>query len=99
TQRPIPGDTMVTTLDLEFQQICEDELRQHTKRGAFVMMDVQTGDIIALASWPSFDINLFVPSATQAVLDKLTNDKNKPLRGRAFMDIYPPASTFKVITA
>ncbi len=99
TQRPMPGDTLVTTLDLDFQKICEDELRQHTKRGAFVIMDVQTGDILALASWPTFDLNLFVPSMSQAMLNKLVADKNKPLRGRAFMDTYPPASTFKVVTA
>lgn len=99
TQRPVPGGTLVTTLDLEFQQICEEELRRHTKRGAFVIMDVQTGDVIALASWPTYDLNLFVPSASEEVFNKLTNDKNKPLRGRAFMDTYPPASTFKIITA
>jgi penicillin-binding protein 2 len=99
TKKPIPGQTVVTTLDLDFQQICEDVLRQNVKRGAFVIVDVYDGDILAMASWPVFDPNLWVPSIDEKDYARLTKDKDKPLRGRAFMDTYPPASTFKVITA
>jgi penicillin-binding protein 2 len=99
THHPVPGLTLVTTLDLDFQQICEDVLRSNVKRGAFVIMDVETGDVIALASWPTFDPNSFVPSIPQAEYNSLLKDKDKPLIGRAFMGVYPPASTFKVVTA
>lgn len=99
TQQPVPGLTVVTTLDLDFQQICEDVLRSRVKRGAFVIMDVATGDIVAMASWPMFNPNSFVPSISQDTWNSLLRDKNKPLLGRAFQGIYPPASTFKVVTA
>jgi penicillin-binding protein 2 len=99
THHPVPGLTLVTTLDLDFQQICEDVLRSNVKRGAFVIMDVETGDIVAMASWPTFDPNNFVPSIRQDDWTALLKDKDKPLVGRAFQGIYPPASTFKVVTA
>ena len=98
TRHPVPGDTLVTTLDLDFQRICEQILDQDVKRGAFVVIDAQSGDVLALASWPAFDLNLWVPSILKKDYDALNRDKDKPLRGRAFMDVYPPASTFKVIT-
>ncbi|MGI8604517.1 MAG: penicillin-binding transpeptidase domain-containing protein [Verrucomicrobiales bacterium] len=99
TRKPVPGQTVVTCLDLDFQRICENVLKDSVKRGAFVIVDVWDGDIIAMASWPMFDPNLWVPSIGQKDFARLTKDKNKPLRGRAFMDVYPPASTFKVVTA
>jgi penicillin-binding protein 2 len=99
TQQPVPGLTLVTTLDLDFQQICEDVLRSRVKRGAFVIMDVATGDVVAMASWPMYNPNSFVPSISQDTWNSLLRDKNKPLLGRAFQGIYPPASTFKVVTA
>lgn len=99
TQHPVPGHTVVTTLDLDFQQICEDVLRANVKRGAFVIMDVETGDVIAMASWPMFNPNTFVPSIREADYAALRNHKDKPLIGRAFQGVYPPASTFKVVTA
>lgn len=99
TQHPVPGGTLVTTLDFDFQQICEDVLRSNVKRGAFVVMDVSTGDVIAMASWPMFDPNSFVPSISQDEFNALNKHKDKPLLGRAFMGAYPPASTFKVVTA
>jgi len=99
TQHPVPGLTLVTTLDLDFQEICEDVLRSNVKRGAFVIMDVESGDVVAMASWPMFDPNSFVPSIRQEEYNALINNKDKPLLGRAFMGVYPPASTFKVVTA
>ncbi len=99
TRKPVSGDTLVTTLDAEFQKICEDVLEDNVRRGAFVIIDVNTGEVLSLASWPMYDPNLFVPSIEQKVWDKLSKDEDKPMRGRAFMDVYPPASTFKVITA
>ena len=99
TRQPVPGATVVTTLDLDFQQICEDVLRSNVKRGAFVIIDVETGDVISLASWPMFDPNRFVPSIKQEEWTALLKDKDKPLIARAFQEVYPPASTFKVVTA
>jgi penicillin-binding protein 2 len=96
---PIPGDNVVTTLDLHLQQECEDVLSKSIKRGAIVVMDPATGDVLAMASWPSFDPNLFVPSISDAEFNKLNNDPNIPLIPRAFRASYPAGSTFKLIVA
>ncbi len=97
--KPRPGGTVVTTLNLEWQQAAEKALRENTKgRGAFAMVDVRTGEVIVLASVPNFDPNSFVPAISQKDYDALRNDKNTPLVSRAFAGVYPPASTFKTIT-
>lgn len=98
-EAPIPGQTLVTSLDLFMQQTAERTLRDYTKRGAFVIMDVPTGDVLAMASNPCYDPNLFAFGVREADYKKLLEDKNKPLFCRAKNGTYPPASTFKVITA
>ena len=59
---PEPGYNVVTTLDLRLQQLAEKALEAKAKRGAIVIIDPKNGDILALASWPTYDPNLFVPS-------------------------------------
>ncbi len=94
---PVPGKNVVTTLDLPLQKLCEETLARGAKRGAIAMLDPYTGDVLALASWPSFDPNLFVPSISKFDFDRLNNDRNNPLIPRAFRSSYPAGSTFKVI--
>ncbi len=96
---PKPGGTLVTTLNLVWQKAAEQALRENTEgRGAFVMIDCHTGEIVVMASVPNFDPNVFIPFITQDEYDKLRNDKDTPLVSRAFAGVYPPASTFKTIT-
>jgi penicillin-binding protein 2 len=94
---PIPGDNVVTTLDLHLQQLCEQSLAKGAKRGAIVMIQPSTGDVLAMASWPSFDPNLFVPSISDADFRRINEDPNIPLIPRAYRASYPAGSTFKVI--
>lgn len=97
--RPKPGGTVVTTLNMEWQKAAEKALRENTLgRGAFVMVDVHTGEILVLASTPNFDPNAFIPSISQEDYDALRNDASNPLVSRAFAGVYPPASTFKTVT-
>ena len=97
--KPRPGHTIVTTLNMEWQRIAENTLRKHTDgRGAFVLVDVHTGEVLVLASVPNYDPNAFIPSISQKDFDALRNDKSTPLVSRAFAGVYPPASTFKTIT-
>ncbi|MGI9242966.1 MAG: peptidoglycan D,D-transpeptidase FtsI family protein [Verrucomicrobiales bacterium] len=98
-RHPVPGSTVVTTLDLEMQQLAETILKNGVKRGAFVVMNVRTGEVLTLASYPAFNPNDFSPSISQTRFDELQNDPNIPLFARAFRGSYPPASTFKVATA
>src|SRR6202795_2959353 len=93
---PVPGHTVVTTLDLHLQELAEKALEAKAKRGAIVIVDPNTGDILALASWPTYDPNVFVPSISPEKFKALQDDPNIPLLPRAFRSSYPPGSTFKV---
>lgn len=97
--KPKPGFNVVTTIDLEMQRICENLLAEKVKRGAMVIMDVRNGDIMAMASFPQFNPNDFIPSISQEKYSALVEDPAKPLFPRAFRAAYPPASTFKVPVA
>ncbi len=93
---PDPGYNVVTTLDLRLQQLAEKALEAKAKRGAIVIIDPNNGDILALASWPTYDPNLFVPSISAEQFKLLQDDKDIPLLPRAYRSSYPPGSTFKV---
>lgn len=95
---PVPGNNVITTLDLDLQRICEETLAAGTKRGALTVIEVATGEVLAMASWPTFNPNLFIPIISKKDLDRLTNDPAVPLLPRAFRSAYPPGSTFKTIT-
>ena len=94
--QPLPGNNVVTTVDLRLQELAEKALESNAKRGAIVIVDPNSGDILALASWPTFDPNLFVPSISAEQFKALQDDPNLPLLPRAFRSAYPPGSTFKV---
>jgi penicillin-binding protein 2 len=93
---PVPGHTVVTTLDLRLQELAEKALEAKAKRGAIVIMNPNNGDILVLASWPNYDPNLFVPAISAEKFKALQDDPDIPLLPRAFRSSYPPGSTFKV---
>lgn len=93
---PVPGYTVVTTLDLKLQELAEKALESKAKRGAIVIIDPNTGDILAMASWPTFNPNAFIPNISAEKFKELQDDPNIPLLPRAFRSSYPPGSTFKV---
>jgi penicillin-binding protein 2 len=92
---PEPGYNVVTTLDADMQRLAEKILQKRAKRGAIVVMDPATGDVLALASWPTIDPNDFVPTISEEKFRKITNDPNIPMLPRAYRSAYPPGSTFK----
>jgi penicillin-binding protein 2 len=98
-KRPRPGGTLVTTLNLPWQKLAEEILRKGCRRGAFVVIDVVTGEVLVMASQPSFDLNLFIPGINDVAFKALEADPSQPLFGRAFQSAYPPASSFKPIVA
>jgi penicillin-binding protein 2 len=97
--RPRPGGTIVTTLNLEWQKLAEKVLRNGCRRGALVVVDVVTGEVLVMASRPSFDLNHFIPGISDADFKALQDDPSQPLFGRAFQSGYPPASSFKPVIA
>ncbi len=96
-QPPVPGDNVITTLDQNLQRICEKVLSENCKRGAIVILDPWSGEILALASWPQYNPNHFVPVINPEIYRKLSQDPADPLLPRAFRSAYPPGSTFKTI--
>ncbi len=98
-KRPRPGGTVVTTLNLKWQKLAEATLRDGCRRGAFVVIDVVTGEVLVMASRPAFDLNRFIPGINDVDFKALEVDPAQPLFGRAFQSAYPPASSFKPIVA
>ncbi len=90
---PLSGDKLTLSLDINIQLAAHYAL--NNKRGAVVVIDTNNGEILALASTPSFDSNLFVNGISQANYQDLLNDPDKPLFNRAIRGLYPPASTIK----
>ncbi|OLP16797.1 penicillin-binding protein 2 [Leptolyngbya sp. 'hensonii'] len=92
---PVAGSPVQLTIDLDLQRTAEKALGN--RRGAVVVLDVKTGAVLALASGPTFDPNLFTRKMTTAEWKGLQNP-DKPFLNRALQG-YPPGSTFKVVTA
>ncbi|MGL5019461.1 MAG: hypothetical protein ACRDBP_15100, partial [Luteolibacter sp.] len=78
-KRPRPGGTLVTTLDLGWQKLAEETLRKGCRRGAFVVIDVVTGEVLVMASRPSFDLNNFIPGINEEDFKVLNEDPSQPL--------------------
>lgn len=98
---PTPGRDLVTTIDLDLQNAAEEQLKNSaTRRGVLIAMDPNNGEILALASAPTFDPNLFSQRITtkegRAEYVALLNDPETPLLNRAVQSRYPPGSTWKI---
>ena len=97
TVNAIPGDNIYLTLDQKLQR--ETEALFEEKVGAAVAMDPNTGEILAMVSSPSFDPNLFVNKMSPAEWKLLESDARRPMENKAIQAEYPPASTYKIVTA
>ncbi len=93
---PTMGKTIQLALDTDIQQAASDALGERT--GAVVVMDVNTGGIIAMLSKPGYDTNQFITGLESAQWQEWLNNPEKPLLNRATQAAYPPASTFKLVT-
>ncbi len=93
-----PPDTIYTTLDMDLQ--LQAQLALRTFAGAVVVLERDTGRVLALASNPHFDPNAFIPDNfnSQALLQEMMNNPYQPLLNRATVGQYPPGSVFKVVT-
>ena len=91
----VPGNNVVLTLDKEVQQTAFEALQG--KEGAIVALDVSNGAVLAMASTPAFDPNVFARGVTADEWRSLMNDGLHPLNNRAIHGQYPPGSTFKIV--
>jgi len=100
SQASQPGQSVVLTIDVELQRKTVDVLREFmgtSDNAAAAVMDVHTGEILAMVSLPSYDNNLFSETLSQEELDALLSEPGKPLVNHAIAEMYPPGSSFKPI--
>jgi penicillin-binding protein A len=98
--RPKQGGTIVTTIDPKLQEVAHAALG--SLAGAVVAMDPSTGDVLAMTANPSYDptpLASHTAKVARAAERKLVHSPGKPLLSRAFQQLYPPGSTFKLVTA
>jgi penicillin-binding protein 2 len=96
-ERPVAGNDLELSLDIELQHVAEEALGQ--RRGAVVALDPWTGEVLVLASTPSFDPNKFARGISTLDYRGLTTDPDQPLYNRALRGTYPPGSTIKPLMA
>ncbi len=92
-----PGNNIYLTIDQRLQRKAEELLKD--KAGAVVAMEPSSGQILAMASSPAFDPNEFVTGLTHDEWNTLISQPNKPMGNKAVKGEYPPASTYKIVTA
>lgn len=92
-----PGDNLQLTIDYRLQNYALARLGGES--AAAVVMDVQNGDLLAISSAPSFDPNLFVRGISSADYKALVEDDHRPLADKSVQGLYPPGSTYKMVTA
>ncbi len=99
--QPQSGQDLVTTIDYDLQLAAEEQLaNSSTKRGTIIAMDPNNGEMLAMASAPSFDPNVFVKGSSDPAGRKQIaaywQDETRPLYNRAIQGRYPPGSTWKI---
>jgi penicillin-binding protein 2 len=97
-----PGLSLALTIDLDLQQkvteILQQAMADGSRNAAAVVLDVHTGEVLAMVSLPAFDNNLFSGSMTDEQLQALLDDPGHPLLNHAISEMYPPGSIFKQVT-
>ncbi len=95
--KSLPGRDVYLTIDADLQKTAQEALGDNA--GAVVVMEVNTGRVLALASTPACDLERFSDGLDEIEWAALMHDKRNPLMNRAIQGKYPPGSTFKVVTA
>lgn len=96
-ENPVPGEDIRLHLDMRLQKLAHELL--DGRRGAIVAIEPKTGGLLALASVPGFDANLFVTGISVEAYRELSHSLDKPLFNRALRGQYPPGSTLKPMLA
>ena len=99
-----PGSSLTLTIDVREQKLAERALKWAMKsvgmtRGVVIVMNPQTGEVLAMVSLPTYDNNDFARGISNSDYAKLLKNKDKPLTNHAVQAHYPPGSTYKLVTA
>ncbi|MEK7595310.1 MAG: penicillin-binding protein 2 [Patescibacteria group bacterium] len=103
-KKPIPGKSLFLTIDKRLQEVSFEVLKKamlekKATGGAVVATNPRNGGVLALVSFPSFDPSSFAVGMTKAEFAKLSENPTKPFFNRSISALYPPGSTFKMVTA
>lgn len=103
TREPVAGRNLVLTIDARLQRMATESLlwgmrEANVSQGVTIVMNPQTGEILAMVSLPAYDNNAFAGGISDETYQAYLSDPNLPLRNHAISDIYPPGSTFKLVT-
>ena len=93
----ISGETIQLSIDFDLQSFAHNLMKG--KKGAIVVLDIRTNEVILLYSGPTYDLNSFVPYISNEEWEKLANNGDNPLMNRVIEGGYPPGSVFKVLVA
>ncbi len=93
-----PGSNALLTIDLDLQRFAAEKMKEH-QSGSVVVLDVVTGDVLAMVSTPGFDPSTFARGITQSEWRELLENPERPLNNKAIAGVYPPGSTYKMVTA
>src|SRR4051812_26762502 len=96
-QEPLPGNNVVLSLDADLQKVTERAMR-NARAGAAVVIEVDTGRILAMASRPTFDPNVMSGKLSADAQARIASDRLHPFRDKALSETYNPGSTFKAIS-
>lgn len=110
SKEAVAGSDIVLTIDADLQKVTEDALSANiqgmqnkgmstTNSGAAVVVNVKTGEVLAMASYPNYDPSLFIDGISNDNWNRYLNDSSKPLLNKAISDQSAPGSTFKMVTA
>ena len=102
-EEPTAGKNLMLTIDARTQALATNALKwgmdvANVSQGVTVVMNPQTGEILAMVSLPAYDNNKFADGISAEDFSVYLNDPDRPLRNHAISDIYPPGSTFKLVT-
>ena len=113
TQEAVSGNNVTLTIDYRIQQVVENALKStleglqngtlssepipEAKAGSCVVLDVETGEVLAMASYPTYNINNFADGITTQQWQQLIEDEQNPMFNRAISGTYSPGSTFKML--
>lgn len=93
----IPGTTLPLTIDMRLQKIAYEKMKNES--GAAVLLDIYTGEVLALVSTPSFDPNKFNRGLSNEEWEEISTNERNPLLNKALGGLYSPGSTFKMVVA
>jgi penicillin-binding protein 2 len=101
--QPVPGSSLVLTIDVREQELAQRALEwgleeAGLERGAMVVLNPQTGEVLAMVSYPSYDANLFSRGISDEQFQKLLTNPHRPLTNHVISEVHPPGSTYKLVT-